>query len=428
MVETKQLHDELRKAVRELCARFPDEYWRELDQKREYPEKFVKAMTDASFLGALIPEEYGGLGFGVTEASIILEEVNRSGGNAGACHAQMYTMGTLLRHGSEEQKRRYLPKIATGELRLQAFGVTEPDAGTDTTKIKTTATRNGDHYVIRGQKVFISRVPHSDLMILLARTTPRDQVQRKSEGLSVFLVDLREAVGNGLEVHPIGTMMNHDTNALFFDNLEVPAENLIGEEGRGFRYILDGMNAERILIAAECIGDGDWFIDRASNYARGRVIFEQADRSESGSPVPDRAGVRQCPRRGPDAISRSRDVRQWRAVRLRSQHVEDAGGRRLVGGSERRHPDTRRLWVCRRIRRRAQVPRDAPLSGGPDLDQPDPLLRRRARARVTEVVLMLPLAGITVIALEQAVAAPFATPSTCRSRCAGNQDRARRQR
>ena len=195
MVETKQLHDELRKAVRELCARYPDEYWRELDRERAYPEKFVKAMTDASFLGALIPEEYGGLGFGVTEASIILEEVNRSGGNAGACHAQMYTMGTLLRHGSEEQKQRYLPKIATGELRLQAFGVTEPDAGTDTTKIKTTATRKGDRYVIRGQKVFISRVPHSDLMILLARTTPRDQVQRKSEGLSVFLVDLREAVG-----------------------------------------------------------------------------------------------------------------------------------------------------------------------------------------------------------------------------------------
>ncbi len=286
VVETKELHAELRKAVRELCARFPDEYWRELDKDRGYPEVFVKAMTDASFLGALIPEEYGGLGFGVTEASIILEEVNRSGGNAGACHAQMYTMGTLLRHGSDEQKQRYLPKIATGELRLQAFGVTEPDAGTDTTKIKTTATRQGDHYVIRGQKVFISRVPHSDLMILLARTTPRDQVQRKSEGLSVFLVDLREAVGNGLEVHPIDTMMNHDTNALFFDDLKVPTENLIGEEGKGFRYILDGMNAERILIAAECIGDGYWFVDRASNYAKGRVIFDRPIGQNQGIQFP----------------------------------------------------------------------------------------------------------------------------------------------
>ncbi len=286
MVETKQLHDELRKAVRDLCARYPDEYWRELDRERAYPDKFVKAMTDASFLGALIPEEYGGLGFGVSEASIILEEVNRSGGNAGACHAQMYTMGTLLRHGSEEQKQHYLPKIATGELRLQAFGVTEPDAGTDTTKIKTTATRKGDRYVIRGQKVFISRVPHSDLMILLARTTPRDQVQRKSEGLSVFLVDLRDAVGNGLEVQPLQTMMNHDTNALFFDDLEIPAENLIGEEGRGFRYILDGMNAERILIAAECIGDGDWFIERASQYAKGRVVFDRPIGQNQGIQFP----------------------------------------------------------------------------------------------------------------------------------------------
>ncbi len=307
MAETKQLHDELRKAVRELCARFPDEYWRELDSERAYPEKFVKAMTDASFLGALIPEEYGGLGFGVTEASIILEEVNRSGGNAGACHAQMYTMGTLLRHGSDEQKQRYLPKIANGELRLQAFGVTEPDAGTDTTKIKTTATRSGDHYVIRGQKVFISRVPHSDLMILLARTTPRDQVQRKSEGLSVFLVDLREAVGNGLEVHPIETMMNHDTNALFFDNLEIPAENLIGEEGRGFRYILDGMNAERILIAAECIGDGDWFVHRASNYAKGRVIFDR--------PIGQNQGV-QFPIARAHVNIRAADLMRYRAAEM----------------------------------------------------------------------------------------------------------------
>ncbi|MBX5445118.1 acyl-CoA dehydrogenase family protein [Sphaerobacter sp.] len=278
-----ELHRDLRRAVRELCQRFPDEYWREKDEASAYPEEFVKAMTDASFLAALIPEEYGGLGFGVTEASIILEEVNRSGGNAGACHAQMYTMGTLLRHGSEEQKRTYLPKIATGELRLQAFGVTEPDAGTDTTQIKTTAVRRGDRYVISGQKVFTSRVQHSDLMILLARTTPRDQVKKRSEGLSVFLVDLREAIGNGMEVQPIATMMNHETNAVFFDNLEVPAENLIGEEGQGFRYILDGMNAERILIAAECIGDGYWFIDRSTKYASERVVF--------GRPIGQNQGV-----------------------------------------------------------------------------------------------------------------------------------------
>jgi len=282
-VTENELHRDLRRAVRELCQRFPDEYWREKDEASAYPEEFVKAMTDASFLAALIPEEYGGLGFGVTEASIILEEVNRSGGNAGACHAQMYTMGTLLRHGSEEQKRTYLPKIATGELRLQAFGVTEPDAGTDTTQIKTTAVRRGDRYVISGQKVFTSRVQHSDLMILLARTTPRDQVKKRSEGLSVFLVDLREAIGNGMEVQPIATMMNHETNAVFFDNLEVPAENLIGEEGQGFRYILDGMNAERILIAAECIGDGYWFIDRSTKYASERVVF--------GRPIGQNQGV-----------------------------------------------------------------------------------------------------------------------------------------
>jgi len=285
-VSTSDLHTELRRAVRELCARFPDEYWRKLDETRSYPEAFVKAMTDASFLGALIPEEYGGLGFGVTEASIILEEVNRSGGNAGACHAQMYTMGTLLRHGSDEQKAQYLPKIATGELRLQAFGVTEPNTGSDTTQLRTTATRHGDHYRIRGQKVFISRVEHSDLLLLLARTTARDQVKKRSEGLSVFLVDLREAVGHGLTVNPFNTMMNHATTALFFDDLEVPAENLIGEEGKGFRYILDGMNAERILIAAECIGDGDWFIDRATKYAKSRVVFERPIGQNQGIQFP----------------------------------------------------------------------------------------------------------------------------------------------
>lgn len=276
----------LRNRVRELCAKYPDEYWRKVDRERAYPEEFVAALTDAGYLAALIPEEFGGAGLGVLEASLILEEVNRSGGNSGAAHAQMYTMGTLLRHGSEEQKRRYLPKIASGELRLQAFGVTEPDAGSDTTKLKTRAVRKGDKYVINGQKVFISRVQHSDLMILLARTTPLDQIKKKSDGLSVFLVDLHHAIKNGLTVTPIRTMMNHETNQLFFQDVEVPAENLIGEEGKGFRYILDGMNAERILIAAECIGDGYWFVDRAARYAKDRVIFDRPIGQNQGISFP----------------------------------------------------------------------------------------------------------------------------------------------
>jgi len=264
---------ELRSAIRQLCQRFPDEYWRGLDQKREYPEAFVQALTEAGWLAALIPDDYGGSGLGVTEASVILEEINRCGGNAGACHAQMYIMGTLLRHGSDEQKRKYLPPLAKGELRLQAFGVTEPGTGSDTTKLKTTAVRQGDRYIVNGQKVFTSRVQHSDIMLLLARTTPIDRVNKKSEGLSVFLVDLREVGEDALTVRPIDTMMNHETNELFFDGLEIPAENLIGEEGKGFRYILDGMNAERILIAAECVGDGYWFIKRACGYANERVVF-----------------------------------------------------------------------------------------------------------------------------------------------------------
>ncbi|HLQ24667.1 MAG TPA: acyl-CoA dehydrogenase family protein [Acidiferrobacterales bacterium] len=272
---TSDLHSELRAAMRDLCRRFRDEYWRRIDRERTYPEEFVRALTGAGWLAALIPEAYGGSGLGITEASIILEEVNRSGGNSGACHAQMYTMGTLLRHGSEAQKRLYLPKIAHGELRLQAFGVTEPTTGSDTTKLKTTAVRQGDRYVVNGQKVFISRVQHSDLLLLLARTTSLNQVKKKGEGLSVFLVDLRDAIGHGLTVQPIDTMINHETNQLFFDNLEVPAENLIGEEGKGFRYILDGMNAERILIAAECIGDGYWFIERAAKYAKERIVFDR---------------------------------------------------------------------------------------------------------------------------------------------------------
>ena len=279
-----EMHGELRDAVRSLCQRFPDEYWRKTDRERRYPEEFVKALTEAGWLAALIPEQYGGSGLGVTEASIILEEVNRCGGNAGACHAQMYIMGTLLRHGSEAQKKHYLPRIASGELRLQAFGVTEPTTGSDTTKLKTTAVRRGDRYVINGQKVFTSRALQSDIMLLLARTTPMDQVKKKSEGLSVFLVDLHNA--KGLTITPIETMMNHSTNQLFLDDVEVPAENLVGEEGKGFRYILDGMNVERILIAAECVGDGYWFIDRATSYAKERVIFDRPIGQNQGIQFP----------------------------------------------------------------------------------------------------------------------------------------------
>jgi acyl-CoA dehydrogenase len=284
--ERLALREELRREVAGLCRRFPDEYWRELDRERGYPEAFVRAMTEAGFLAALIPEEYGGLGLGVTEAAIILETVNRSGGNAGACHAQMYVMGTLLRHGSDAQKQQWLPQIASGEIRLQAFGVTEPNSGSDTTRLRTTAVRQGDNYVVSGQKVFISRVEHSDLMLLLARTTPLDQVERRSHGLSVFLVDLRDAPQEHLTVQPLDMMINHHTTAVFFDGLEVPAANLIGEEGRGFRYILDGMNAERILIAAECIGDGDWFIERATRYASERAIFDRPIGQNQGVQFP----------------------------------------------------------------------------------------------------------------------------------------------
>ena len=268
-------HRDLRQAIADLCRRFPDSYWRGLDRRAEYPEQFVRALTDAGYLAALIPEEFGGAGLGVQEASVILEEVNRSGGNAAACHAQMYVMGTLLRHGSEAQKREYLPRLASGELRLQAFGVTEPTSGSDTTKLRTTAVRRGDRYVVNGQKVWISRAEHSDLLLLVARTTPLEAVRRKTDGLSVLLVDLRGAVGNGLTVRPVRTMMNHATTELFFDDLEVPAANRIGAEGDGFRYLLDGLNAERILIAAECVGDGRWFIERAVRYAGERVVFDR---------------------------------------------------------------------------------------------------------------------------------------------------------
>ncbi|MFJ3046483.1 acyl-CoA dehydrogenase family protein [Herbaspirillum chlorophenolicum] len=268
-------YGDLRDAVRDLCNTFPPEYWRKVDEARGYPEAFVDALTKAGWLAALIPQDYGGSGLGLTEASVIMEEINRTGGNSGACHGQMYNMGTLLRHGSEQQKQLYLPKIASGELRLQSMGVTEPTTGTDTTKIKTVAIKKGDRYVVNGQKVWISRIQHSDLMILLARTTPLDQVKKKSEGMSIFIVDLKDAIGKGMEVRPILNMVNHETNELFFDNLEIPAENLIGEEGKGFKYILDGLNAERTLIAAECIGDGYWFIDKAAQYAKERVVFDR---------------------------------------------------------------------------------------------------------------------------------------------------------
>ncbi|KVX09272.1 acyl-CoA dehydrogenase family protein [Burkholderia ubonensis] len=282
MNQTDAYHD-IREAVRDLCGEFPAEYFRKIDEARGYPEAFVDALTKAGWLAALIPQEYGGSGLGLTEASVIMEEINRAGGNSGACHGQMYNMGTLLRHGSAEQKRQYLPKIASGELRLQSMGVTEPTTGTDTTKIKTTAERKGDRYVINGQKVWISRVQHSDLMILLARTTPLSDVKKKSEGMSIFIVDLHHAIGNGMTVRPIPNMVNHETNELFFDNLDIPAENLIGEEGQGFRYILDGLNAERTLIAAECIGDGYWFVDKVSQYVKDRVVF--------GRPIGQNQGV-----------------------------------------------------------------------------------------------------------------------------------------
>ncbi|MBL8987421.1 MAG: acyl-CoA/acyl-ACP dehydrogenase [Gemmatimonadetes bacterium] len=300
-------HAEIRQGVRDVCAPFDSAYWQRVEKVSGYPEEFVTALTRAGWLAALIPEEYGGGGLSVTEASVILEEINRAGANSGACHAQMYVMGTVLRHGSPEQKRRYLPGIAAGDLRLQSFAVTEPTAGTDTTKIKTLAERRGDRYVVNGQKVWISRVQHSDLMILLARTTPLEKVTKRTEGLSVFLVDLREGGGKGLTVRPIENMVNHETNELFFENFEIPADNLIGEEGRGFRYILDGMNAERILIAAECVGDGYWFIDKARQYATERVVFDR--------PIGQNQGI-QFPIAQAYANVRAADLMRYEGARL----------------------------------------------------------------------------------------------------------------
>ncbi len=300
-------YPEIRDAVRKLCERFPGPYWQALDRDMAYPSEFVDALTQDGYLAVLIPEEYGGSGLPLSAAAAILEEVQRAGCNGGACHAQMYTMGTLLRHGSEEQKRRYLPEIAAGHLRLQAFGVTEPTSGTDTSSLKTVARRDGSHYVVRGQKIWTSRAEHSDLMLLLARTTPVDQVAKRTDGLSVLLVDMREARGNGLTIRPIRTMMNHATTEVFFDDLRVPAENLIGEEGRGFRYILSGMNAERILIAAECVGDAKWFVDKAVGYARERVVF--------GRPIGQNQGV-QFPIARAYANMRAAELMVREAIRL----------------------------------------------------------------------------------------------------------------
>jgi len=305
-------YQDIRDGVRALCAQFPDEYHRQVDAARAYPEAFVDALTQAGWLAAMIPQEYGGSGLGLAEASVIMEEINRSGGNSGACHGQMYNMGTLLRHGSQAQKETYLPKIASGELRLQSMGVTEPTTGTDTTRIKTVAARKGDRYVVNGQKVWISRVQHSDLMILLARTTPLADVKKKSEGMSIFLVDLREAIGKGLTVRPIANMVNHETNELFFDNLEIAVENLIGEEGKGFRYILDGLNAERTLIAAECIGDGYWFVDRVSKYAKTRIVFDR--------PIGQNQGV-QFPIAEAYIDVEAANLMRWKACELFDRHL-----------------------------------------------------------------------------------------------------------
>ena len=302
-----QQHADIRQGVRDVCNAFESSYWQKLEEESGYPEAFVQALSQAGWLAALIPEAYGGSGVGLTEASVILEEINRSGANSGACHAQMYTMGALLRHGSPEQKRRYLPHIASGELRLQSFGVTEPTTGTDTTKIKTFAEKRGDTYIVNGQKVWISRVQHSDVLLLLARTTPLDQVKKKTEGLSVFLVDLRGSLDKGLTVRPIRNMVNHETNELFFDNFEVPAQNLIGEEGKGFSYILDGMNAERILIAAECIGDGYWFLDKARRYANERIVFDR--------PIGQNQGI-QFPIAQAYAHVRAADLMRYEGARL----------------------------------------------------------------------------------------------------------------
>ena len=310
-MRTTDRYQDIRDGVTAVCTQFGDEYFRGVDEQRAYPEAFVDALTRAGWMAALIPEQFGGSGLGLAEASVIMEQINRAGGNAGACHGQMYNMGTLLRNGSQEQKEKYLPKIAAGELRMQSMGVTEPTTGTDTTKLKTVAVKQGGRYQVNGQKVWISRVQHSDLMLLLARTTPVNKVRRKSEGMSVFIVDLRESIGKGLTVKPIPNMVNHETNELFFDDLEIPVENLIGEEGMGFRYILDGLNAERTLIAAECIGDAYWFIDKATAYANDRIVFDR--------PIGKNQGI-QFPIAEAYVETEAADLMRWKACELYDRH------------------------------------------------------------------------------------------------------------
>ena len=356
---------DIRSAVRELCARFPGEYWRALEPDR-YPEEFVAALTQAGWLAALVPEEYGGGGLGLTAASAILEEINAAGCNSGACHAQMYTMGTILRHGSEAQKQRYLPRIASGELRLQAFGVTEPSVGSDTTSLQTTATRVDGGWEITGQKLWTSRAEHSDLMLLLARTTPADQVAKRTEGLSTFLVDMKRAVADGtMTIRPIRTMMNHATTEIFLDRVVVPDEDLVGEEGRGFRYILDGMNAERVLIAAECIGDGRWFVDKATAYANERVVFGRPIGSNQGVQFPIARAHAAAPGGGPGAVQGRLALRAGPPVRRRGEHGEAARRRRVVGGGQRVPRHARRLRLRGGVRHRAEVPRDAAVQVAP---------------------------------------------------------------
>ena len=381
-------HPEIREAIQKLCSGFPGEYWRAKDRDRAYPTEFVQTLTREGYLSVLIPEEYGGSGLGLSAATAILEEIHASGCNGGACHAQMYVMGTVLKHGSSEQKARYLPAVASGEMRLQAFAVTEPDAGTDTTRVSTFARREGDRYIVNGQKIWISRAEHSDLMVLLCRTAPRDAGRRTSDGMSVLLVDMREAVGRGLTIRPIRTMLNHATTELFFDNLEVPLDNLIGREGEGFRYIVDGMNAERILIASECIGDARFFVDRASTYARERKVFGRAIGENQGVQFPIARAYVQLQAAPPDGRSSDRAVRSWPALRHGSQHGKTPGfGGLLV----RRRPVPADLWrfrVCRGVRYRAQVPGNTSVSGRADIDQPHSQPRGRSRPGHAEVVLM----------------------------------------
>ena len=379
---------EIRDGVKRVCERFPNEYWLKLDHADAYPAEFVAALTEGGYLGALIPEEYEGAGLPLSAACAILETIHESGCNAAACHAQMYTMGTVLRHGSDAQKRKYLPGIAAGTLRLQAFGVTEPTTGSDTTQLKTRADKKGnDRYVVNGQKVWTSRVLHSDLMLLLARTTPADKVKKRSDGLSVFLVDLREAKGKGVEIRKIDAMINHNTCEVFFDNLEVPAENLIGEEGKGFKYIVDSMNAERILIASEALGDAALLHPPRQRLRQGARGVRPADRPEPGRGLPDRARARRDGRRRADGAQGVRAVRSRARLRRGGQHGQDAGRRRSLARGGGLPADVRRLRLRARVRHRAQVARDAAVPDRADLHQHGAGLRGAARAGVAAVVL-----------------------------------------